>query len=90
VRATFVLGIACGPLAFGLGALFAFLFDNIPLCWAGVVSPFALVIVLGAAAFASTRDEGHRRRAAYGLAAAGVWAIAWAIFLVYAFLHASF
>jgi hypothetical protein len=34
VRVTFILGILCGPLAYGLGALFSFLFDNIPACWA--------------------------------------------------------
>ncbi|HEY2587157.1 MAG TPA: hypothetical protein VGI81_15525 [Tepidisphaeraceae bacterium] len=90
VRATFILGIACGPLAYGVGALLSFLFDNVPVCWAGIVSPFVTVAVLGVAAFAATRDEGHRRRAADGLAAGGVWAVAWTVFVVYAFLTAYF
>jgi hypothetical protein len=43
VRATLILGLACGPLAYGLGGLLYLLSDNIPLCWAGVISPFVAV-----------------------------------------------
>lgn len=89
VRATFILGLLCGPIGYGLGVLFSFLFDNIPIIWSAMASPFLTVAVLGVMAIASSGDERHRRRAGYGLAAAAIWAVALGALMAYAFLHAA-